>query len=60
MQQESGDLTCVWVYGKVEPGWYVAKRVWSQAYAEHLQSLGYRVERSKNKPSPAVTAKYSN
>lgn len=41
----------VWAYGIVEPGWYCAKAVWSQDYANHLKSLGYRVEMSVKKPT---------
>ena len=43
-------MTSVWAYGIVEPGWYIAKLLWDQSYAEHLQSLGYRVVRSVKKP----------
>ena len=46
----SADMTSVWAYGIVEPGWYIAKLLWDQSYAEHLQSLGYRVVRSVKKP----------
>lgn len=41
----------IWVYGKVEPGWYLACQGWTEWYAEHLKSLGYCVERSFAKPN---------
>jgi hypothetical protein len=45
------DTTAVWVSGKVHPGWYMAKGIWNEAYAKHLESLGYRVKRSVEKPT---------
>jgi hypothetical protein len=41
----------VWAYGIKEPGWYCAKSLWSDSYAEHLRSIGYVVERSFGKPT---------
>lgn len=49
-ETQQGDPTKTWVYGKVEPGWYVARGVWSESWADHLKSLGYRVVRSADKP----------
>ena len=49
MENTSQDPTAVWAYGKVEPGWYMAKAIWRQSYADHLKELGYRVERSIGK-----------
>lgn len=46
----SADPTSVWVYGNKNPGWYMAKGVWNEAYAKHLESLGYQVKRSQEKP----------
>ena len=46
-----GDPTCVWAYGIKQPGWYCAKWIWAQAYADHLQSLGYKTLRSVGKPT---------
>ena len=40
----------MWVYGKVEPGWYVAKSIWSDWCAERLRELGYDVVRSVQRP----------
>jgi hypothetical protein len=37
----------MWVYGKVEPGWYCARKAWDTNWANHLVSLGYRVRSSK-------------
>lgn len=39
-----------WVFGKVEPGWYVAMNGWNDSYASQLRALGYRVEMSTTKP----------
>ena len=39
-----------WVFGKVQPGWYVAMNGWSDAYAKHLREQGYKVEMSVEKP----------
>jgi hypothetical protein len=39
-----------WVFGKVHPGWYVAMNGWQDNYAKHLESLGYKVRRSVEKP----------
>lgn len=36
----------MWVYGKIEPGWYLAAAVWSEIIAGHWRSLGYQVERT--------------
>lgn len=48
---ESTDPTKVWVYGKIEKGWYIARCRWNQEYARHLQKdLGYQVVRSIEKP----------
>lgn len=43
-----------WVYGKGEKGWYVARWTWNQEYADHLTSLGLKVQRSIEKPSKAA------
>ena len=32
-----------WVYGKVEPGWYIAKWTWDEKWADNLKSKGYSV-----------------
>ena len=48
--EPTGDSTAVWAYGLVEPGWYVAAWIWNEDYANHLQSLGYRTERSVKEP----------
>lgn len=40
----------VWVFGKVEPGWYMARAVPDRQYADHLKSLGYQVQVSPAKP----------
>ena len=45
------DVAAVWVYGKVDPGWYMAKSTWDSKYAEHLRQLGYAVKRSADKPT---------
>jgi hypothetical protein len=37
------DGMCTWVYGKVEPGWYMARGTWSADYAEDLRRMGYTV-----------------
>jgi hypothetical protein len=50
MENVSTDPTRVWAYGIVTPGWYVAKGIWDERYAEHLRSMGYKVERSIEKP----------
>lgn len=50
----TGDTTKVWAFGKVQPGWYVAKWVWNQAYASHLETLGFKVQRSINKPESSA------
>lgn len=47
----SGDPMSVWVFGKVEPGWYMAAWVWNDQYAKRIESLGYRVMRSQGKPT---------
>lgn len=41
------------VFGKVEPGWYVAMNGWHDSYANDLRALGYRVEMSVTKPEVA-------
>ena len=46
----SGDMTCLWVYGKVQPGWYCARWLWNESDAKRWTALGYRVMRSQNKP----------
>jgi len=40
----------LWVMGKREPGWYMAKWAWDGAWAEHLRGLGYEVRQSEEKP----------
>lgn len=45
------DGTKVWVMGKAEPGWYVARWEWNKAYADHLTSIGYEVRQSIEKPT---------
>lgn len=42
-----------WVYGKAEKGWYVARWKWNAEWATHLESIGYRVQKSIEKPSAA-------
>jgi hypothetical protein len=49
-KEPQGDPTMTWVYGKVEPGWYIAREIWTEEYARHLKTLGYDVERSVGKP----------
>jgi hypothetical protein len=49
-KEPQGDPTMTWVYGKVEPGWYIAREIWTEEYARHLKALGYDVERSVGKP----------
>jgi len=44
----------LWVFGKVEPGWYCAMGRWDAEWAKHLESLGYQVQRSINKPEVAL------
>jgi hypothetical protein len=39
-----------WVFGKVDPGWYMACGAWNEEWARHLESQGYRVKRSGVKP----------
>ena len=51
-----GDMTRVRAYGIKQPGWYVARWVWDAEYAKHLESLGYQVVRSINKPDTAGAA----
>ena len=50
MANETGNELNVWVYGKKSPGWYCAMWGFNSSYAEHLKSLGYRVEISQSKP----------
>ena len=50
MSDQSHDPTKVWAFGIKEPGWYCARNPWNKEYADHLTSLGYRVERSIEKP----------
>jgi len=50
MSQVGDDPNKVWAYGKVTPGWYVAKCIWDKNYAAHLQELGYSVCRSIDMP----------
>lgn len=50
MSNDTNDNTRVWAFGIVEPGWYCARAIWVPEYAKHLESLGYRVVRSANKP----------
>jgi hypothetical protein len=38
----------LWVLGKT--GWYMAKWVWDNSYAEHLRSLGFEVVQSATDP----------
>jgi hypothetical protein len=51
-EQVSGDPTLVWAYGINEPGWYCAMWGWRKWYADHLESMGYRVVRSIGRPTP--------
>lgn len=44
------DPTSVWVNGKVEPGWYMARAIWNKQYAEDIRALGYEVERRRMHP----------
>jgi hypothetical protein len=41
----------VWAMGKVEPGWYVARWKWNAQYAADLETQGYTVKRSREKPT---------
>lgn len=41
----------VWVYGKSNPGWYIASWVWSQKYADKLRTLGFEVRQSVSQPT---------
>jgi hypothetical protein len=45
------DQTKVWLYGKIDKGWYVAKWLWDANYAKDMEVLGYQVKRSKEKPT---------
>ena len=40
---ENNDPTKTWVYGKAQPGWYVARAIWVECYADELRAMGYRV-----------------
>lgn len=51
MSEISNGADKTWVFGKAQPGWYVARWIWNGEYARHLESLGYKVERSVEKPS---------
>lgn len=51
MENETNLNDAVWAYGK--DGWYMAKWIWDQKYANHLETLGYRVKRSVKKPVEA-------
>ena len=50
IEQTNTNPYCVWAFGIKEPGWYCAKWIWEQKYADHLTELGYRVVRSIGKP----------
>ena len=50
MADPNQDPTAVWAYGIKEPGWYMARAIWNQSYADHLVTMGYEVERSIQKP----------
>ena len=50
------DPTMTWVWGKVEPGWYVARWIWKADYAAELEAQGYQVIRSVEKPTEKVPA----
>lgn len=52
-KQAGGDPTMTWVMGIIEPGWYVARWIWNEKYAQDLRDMGYRVERSILKPEVA-------
>lgn len=43
----------MWVYGKSEPGWYIAASVWSDKIAEHWRSLGYEVSQEDPRKAKA-------
>lgn len=49
--QSNSDNTATWVWGIKQPGWYMARWIWVEEYAEHLHSLGYQVIRSNKKPT---------
>lgn len=51
--QQNNDPSMTWVFGKVQPGWYVARWIWNKEYADHLETLGYRVMKSVTKPEVA-------
>lgn len=40
----------VWVMGKTNPGWYIARWTWDQDYADKLRKLGYEVRQSNAMP----------
>lgn len=58
MADDYRDPTKVWAYSIKQPGWYVAQSVWNEEYAQHLRSLGYQVERSKDSPKVNLVAVY--
>jgi hypothetical protein len=42
-----------WVFGKAQPGWYVARWTWNKVDADRWEALGYKVQRSIEKPEKA-------
>lgn len=44
-------VTATWVYGKVHPGWYMARCIWVTEYSDDLKAMGYDVEMSAEKPT---------
>lgn len=47
----NNDANATWVYGIKEPGWYCARWTWDQEWAKQLESRGYRVMKSVDKPT---------
>jgi hypothetical protein len=46
----------VWVNGKSQSGWYLAKQLWDAVYAKHLESLGFEVKQSTVNPESVPAA----
>lgn len=45
-----GSIPCVWIYGKAEPGWYVARWLPDPILEEHWKRLGYAAVTQATKP----------
>lgn len=50
MPTENKEEPKVWIYGKAEPGWYVAATIASKQFADDMEVAGYQVRRQYNKP----------